>query len=118
MDTHASPSPPSSSFRPRSLTKDNLKPNAHPYPIKTTSTAALARSNSGSSSPAAARHHYIPTPSPAGPRALPVPPGVSKHSRGLGAAPARPQPKRWMPAQLAAHPGSVVSSERGGGVGG
>ncbi|KAJ7210696.1 hypothetical protein GGX14DRAFT_340270, partial [Mycena pura] len=40
-----------------------LKPNAHPYPIKTTSTAALARSNSVSSSPVA-RHHYVP-PSPA-----------------------------------------------------
>ncbi|KAJ6533811.1 hypothetical protein DFH09DRAFT_1406422 [Mycena vulgaris] len=162
-----SPSPPSSSFRPRSPTKDDLKPNAHPYPIRTTSTAALARSNSGSASPAAARHHYVPTPpspahgaSPAreggrrgeyrghrysrslsasedmytdlppsagsssgnissgvqGPRALPVPPGVSNNSRasrGVGAAPARPQPKRWTPAQLATHLGSAVSSEAG-----
>ncbi|KAJ7053528.1 hypothetical protein C8F01DRAFT_1260512 [Mycena amicta] len=77
----ASPSPPSSSFifpnnnlnRPSSPTKSDsgsvshskpdLKPNAHPYPIKTTSTAALARSNSSSSaSPAAARHHYVPVP--------------------------------------------------------
>ncbi|KAJ6547909.1 hypothetical protein DFH09DRAFT_1367084 [Mycena vulgaris] len=46
MDTHASPSPPSSSLRPRSLTKDDLKPNVHPYTIKINSTAALARSTS------------------------------------------------------------------------
>ncbi|KAF7309850.1 hypothetical protein MIND_00357100 [Mycena indigotica] len=82
-------SPPSSSFtfptpssRPSSPTKSDagsishthirtysnssqagdLKPNAHPYPIKTTSTAALARSNSISASPASAKHHYVPVP--------------------------------------------------------
>ncbi|KAJ6503125.1 hypothetical protein DFH09DRAFT_1375516 [Mycena vulgaris] len=52
-----------------------------------------------------------------GPRTLPMPPGVSNNScasRRVGAAPARPQPKRWTPAQLAAHLGSAVSSEGGG----
>ncbi|KAJ6468168.1 hypothetical protein DFH09DRAFT_1481950 [Mycena vulgaris] len=40
MDTHASPSSlPSSLFRPRSPTKDDLKPNAHPYLINVTGLA-------------------------------------------------------------------------------
>ncbi|KZV77301.1 hypothetical protein PENSPDRAFT_747042 [Peniophora sp. CONT] len=43
-----------------------VKPNNHPYAIKTTSTGALARSNS-SSAAASVRHHYIPSPSPRSP---------------------------------------------------
>ncbi|CAK5280522.1 unnamed protein product [Mycena citricolor] len=61
------PSPSSSAYkfpRSHSPTKEDLRPNAHPYPIKTTSTAVLSRSNSVSSSPAT-KHHYIPiSPSP------------------------------------------------------
>ncbi|KAJ7235129.1 hypothetical protein C8J57DRAFT_1572592 [Mycena rebaudengoi] len=43
---------------------DDLKPNAHPYPIRTTSTALLTRSNSTSSQQNGGRHHYVPPPSP------------------------------------------------------
>ncbi|KAJ7278281.1 hypothetical protein C8J57DRAFT_1222137 [Mycena rebaudengoi] len=44
---------------------DDLKPNAHPYPIRTTSTALLTRSNSTSSQQQnGGRHHYVPPPSP------------------------------------------------------
>ncbi|KAJ7278248.1 hypothetical protein C8J57DRAFT_1222107 [Mycena rebaudengoi] len=40
---------------------DDLKPNAHPYPIHTTSTALLTRSNSTSSEQHnGGRHHYVP----------------------------------------------------------
>ena len=39
-----------------------LKPNPHPYAIKTSSTGALARSNSSSAAPSV-RHHYVPSPS-------------------------------------------------------
>ncbi|KAJ7235128.1 hypothetical protein C8J57DRAFT_1572590 [Mycena rebaudengoi] len=42
---------------------DDLKPNAHPYPIRTTSTAFLTRSNSTSSQQQnGGRHHYVPPP--------------------------------------------------------
>ncbi|KAJ7106995.1 hypothetical protein C8R44DRAFT_858088, partial [Mycena epipterygia] len=174
--TPATPSEPSGfTFpRPPSPSKNpELKPNAHPYPIKTTSTGILSRSNSVSSSPAT-RHHYVPS-SPAaaspakegrrgeyrghrysrslsasddmylpssgsagnlagngsgsggggggggvqGPRALPVPPGVSNNSiasrNAAAAAAAGPgvAPKRWTPEQLAAHLGSAVSREAG-----
>ncbi|KAJ7278267.1 hypothetical protein C8J57DRAFT_1503167 [Mycena rebaudengoi] len=49
----------------RSPSIDDLKPNAHPYPIRTTSTALLTRSNSTSSQQQnGGRHHYVPPPSP------------------------------------------------------
>ncbi|KAJ7732350.1 hypothetical protein DFH07DRAFT_144015 [Mycena maculata] len=54
-----------------------------------------------------------------GPRALPVPPGVSNNSiasMGMSAnaaALAGTSPKRWTPAQLAAHLGASVSHEAG-----
>ncbi|KAF9259851.1 hypothetical protein L218DRAFT_933274, partial [Marasmius fiardii PR-910] len=41
---------------------EQLKPNPHPYAIKTTSTALLSRSNSSSSK--SSRHHYIPSTPP------------------------------------------------------
>ncbi|KAJ7278253.1 hypothetical protein C8J57DRAFT_1576644, partial [Mycena rebaudengoi] len=42
---------------------DDLKPNAHPYPIHTTSTALLMRSNSTSlQQQNGGRHHYMPPP--------------------------------------------------------
>ncbi|KAF9006661.1 hypothetical protein BDQ17DRAFT_300543 [Cyathus striatus] len=49
---------------PHSPTKDALRPNAHPYAIKTTSTALLSRSNSSPQHNAAVQHHYIPQPPP------------------------------------------------------
>ncbi|KAJ7435746.1 hypothetical protein B0H11DRAFT_672426 [Mycena galericulata] len=183
--------------RPRSPTKGELphlqrattdiKPNAHPYPIKTTSTALLSRSNSVSASPAT-KHHYVPLPpspspshsssysgtgaagakdkrtteyrghrysrslsssedmylphshhaasssggdangningnasaSPQGPRALPIPPGVSNNSIASMNMAANKNtnangtsPKRWTPAQLAAHLDRTISREAG-----
>ncbi|KAJ7452929.1 hypothetical protein FB451DRAFT_1565845 [Mycena latifolia] len=120
--------------RPASPTKpkpdpNELKPTAHPYPIKTTATALLSCSNSTSGAPAA-RHHYIPqTPpssaaSPAregarrgstagigggvqGPRVPQIPPNVRASSL------ASTIPKRWTPAELAAHLGNTVSRETG-----
>lgn len=88
--------------RPTSPTKDSLKPNAHPYPIKTTSTGVLSRSNSSPqhiSHHTSNTYHYVPTslPSPKKPsnpaahhhrysrsltselpRPLPVPPSFSR----------------------------------------
>ncbi|KAG7090243.1 hypothetical protein E1B28_011842 [Marasmius oreades] len=66
---------------------EQLKPNPHPYAIKTTSTALLSRSNSSSSKHT--KHHYIPLTPPSNnkrhrtsssvssveiPRPLPIPP--------------------------------------------
>ncbi|KAH0585709.1 hypothetical protein H2248_008921 [Termitomyces sp. 'cryptogamus'] len=57
----------SSESRPSSPTKsgaavsDGLKPNPHPYAIKTTSTGILSRSSSSSSS-AHSHNHYVPVP--------------------------------------------------------
>ncbi|KAJ7641801.1 hypothetical protein FB45DRAFT_901042 [Roridomyces roridus] len=71
-----SSSPSQSSFvfpRPPSPTK----PNAHPYPIKTTATGVLSRSNSVTASPSS-RHHYVPTP--------PSPSPSAKEDGGHGAA--------------------------------
>ncbi|KAG2363811.1 hypothetical protein BDR07DRAFT_1608582 [Suillus spraguei] len=42
-------------------------PNAHPYAIKTTTSAVLSRSNSSPHSPPSVKHHYVP-PSPTRPR--------------------------------------------------
>ncbi|KAG2101630.1 uncharacterized protein F5147DRAFT_708903 [Suillus discolor] len=42
-------------------------PNAHPYAIKTTSSAVLSRSNSSPHSSPSVKHHYVP-PSPTRPR--------------------------------------------------
>ncbi|KAJ6506472.1 hypothetical protein DFH09DRAFT_1438440 [Mycena vulgaris] len=80
----ASPSPPSSSFRPRSPTKDDLEPNAHPYPIRTNSAAALARSTSGWG---LARHAAPLHPHPA-PR-CPIAGAAGATRAGVGAGPAR-----------------------------
>ncbi|KIY64165.1 hypothetical protein CYLTODRAFT_381226 [Cylindrobasidium torrendii FP15055 ss-10] len=81
--------------RPGSPTKEDLKPNAHPYPIRTTSTGVLSRSNSITSR-SGNQHSYVPSsPNPTisppkkmngsghrynrslsndGPRPLPIPP--------------------------------------------
>lgn len=40
-----------------------MKPNPHPYAIRTTSTGLLTRSNSSGHNTAASRHHYVPMPS-------------------------------------------------------
>jgi len=84
MSTAAPTSPSTFSFpRPISPTKDALKPNAHPYPIKTTSTGLLSRSNS---SPQHHSHHnssyyYVPSPSPSPTRSHPSP-GLSGRAHG------------------------------------
>ncbi|KAF8442045.1 hypothetical protein L210DRAFT_3191081 [Boletus edulis BED1] len=57
-----------------------IQPNAHPYAIKTTSSALLSRSNSSPHSAHHTRHHYIPPPPPR------VPTGVMarhRHSSSL-----------------------------------
>ncbi|KAI0703843.1 hypothetical protein BC835DRAFT_1317854 [Cytidiella melzeri] len=70
--THAlSVSPTSSTFMHIPTTpKDSVvKPNPHPYAIRTTSTGLLTRSNSSGHNVAASRHHYIPlSPAPNEPR--------------------------------------------------
>ncbi|KAK7056024.1 hypothetical protein R3P38DRAFT_3170681 [Favolaschia claudopus] len=164
---------------PRPPSAADLRPNAHPYPIATTTTALLSRANSLSSPShhSSGKHSYVPTsPSPAkdasfederksserrraeyrghrysrslsssedmylpsstpakekeeytgpahGPRALPVPPNVSANSIAAKNAAAKGgysayaasgiSPKRWTPAQLAAHLNSTVSPEAG-----
>ncbi|KAK0193291.1 hypothetical protein F5146DRAFT_1029970 [Armillaria mellea] len=51
--------------RPISPTKEELRPNTHPYAIKTTSTGLLTRSNSNASpQQQSTTHHYVPSPSP------------------------------------------------------
>ncbi|KAF8829131.1 hypothetical protein HHX47_DHR3000919 [Lentinula edodes] len=51
--------------RSTSPTKESLRPNAHPYAIKTTSTALLSRSNSSSRTHDSSHHHYVPRTPPA-----------------------------------------------------
>ncbi|KAG7444646.1 uncharacterized protein BT62DRAFT_995167 [Guyanagaster necrorhizus] len=93
--------------RPASPTKEALRPNAHPYPIKTTSTGVLTRSNSNASpQQQSTAHHYVPSSSPGPsrsnsspklngrghrysrslssdlPRPLPIPPPSPSHSIG------------------------------------
>ncbi|KAI1792113.1 hypothetical protein LXA43DRAFT_972705 [Ganoderma leucocontextum] len=55
--------PPVPSYQPVSPSKKDpaLKPNPHPYAIKTTSTALLTRSNSSGYNVNATHHYYIPT---------------------------------------------------------
>ncbi|KAJ3969618.1 hypothetical protein EV361DRAFT_919923 [Lentinula raphanica] len=60
--------------RSASPTKESLRPNAHPYAIKTTSTALLSRSNSSSRNHYSSHHHYVPQTPPA------TSPGPRKHS--------------------------------------
>ncbi|KAJ4483286.1 hypothetical protein J3R30DRAFT_3698065 [Lentinula aciculospora] len=51
--------------RSASPTKESLRPNAHPYAIKTTSTALLSRSDSSARTHDSSHHHYIPRTPPA-----------------------------------------------------
>ncbi|KAJ7452937.1 hypothetical protein FB451DRAFT_1521143 [Mycena latifolia] len=135
--------PSSSSFRtgprPASPTKSKLdpkelKPNAHPYPIKMTATALLSRSNSASAPPR--------PPTPPSPAASPAREGRqprechgNRYSRSLSSSkdmlrrtgPARAAilpnvranslasttPKRPTPAELAVHLENPVSREAG-----
>lgn len=55
-------SPTSSAFIyfPTTPKESAVKPNPHPYAIRTTSTGILTRSNSSGHNVAASRHHYIP----------------------------------------------------------
>src|SRR6267154_5371963 len=63
--TTVSPSPSTTPFP--SKKHPTILPNAHPYAIKTTSSAVLSRSNSSPHSAHAVKHHYVP-PSPTRPR--------------------------------------------------
>lgn len=45
-----------------SMMQEPIKPNPHPYAIRTTSTGVLSRSNSSGRNLAASHHHYIPLP--------------------------------------------------------
>lgn len=55
-----SPSPSKYSFPSPSKLDPNLKPNPHPYAVKTTTSALLTRSNSSNHNVEATRHYYVP----------------------------------------------------------
>lgn len=63
--TSVSSSPPTAPIP--SKKHPTILPNAHPYAIKTTSSAVLSRSNSSPHSSPSVKHHYVPT-SPTRPR--------------------------------------------------
>ena len=54
-----SPTPAASIGFP-AVVQEPIKPNPHPYAIRTTSTGVLSRSNSSGRNVAASRHHYVP----------------------------------------------------------
>ncbi|KAJ3541385.1 hypothetical protein NM688_g6093 [Phlebia brevispora] len=56
------PTTPTSMATFPSLVQENIKPNPHPYAIRTTSTGVLSRSNSSGRNLAASHHHYVPLP--------------------------------------------------------
>lgn len=56
-----SPSPAASNF-PVMKQDSAVKPNPHPYAIRTSSTGLLSRSNSSGHNTATSRHHYVPVP--------------------------------------------------------
>ncbi|KAG1774519.1 hypothetical protein EV702DRAFT_528018 [Suillus placidus] len=64
-NTTVSPSLPTAPIQ--SKKHPTILPNAHPYAIKTTSSAVLSRSNSSPHSSPSVKHHYVP-PSPTRPR--------------------------------------------------
>lgn len=55
------PSSPASNF-PVIKQDSAVKPNPHPYAIRTSSTGLLSRSNSSGHNTSASRHHYVPVP--------------------------------------------------------
>lgn len=55
-------SPPSTPSYPIVKPDPAVKPNPHPYAIRTTTTGLLTRSNSSGHNTAASRHHYVPIP--------------------------------------------------------
>ncbi|KAG1820820.1 uncharacterized protein BJ212DRAFT_1477916 [Suillus subaureus] len=65
MNTTVSSSAPTAPMQ--SKKHSTILPNAHPYAIKTTSSAVLSRSNSSPHSSPSVKHHYVP-PSPTRPR--------------------------------------------------
>lgn len=96
-----------------------VKPNPHPYAIKTTSTGLLSRSATTPSSTASAPYYYVPTsPSPSPTKANAPRPSRHRYSRSLTSTDPRPLPappgeslplafnspqgpKQWTPEQLA-----------------
>ncbi|KAK1231710.1 hypothetical protein PQX77_005196 [Marasmius sp. AFHP31] len=99
---------------------EQLRPNPHPYAIKTTSTALLSRSNSASSKHT--KHHYIPSTPPSRhrttssasnieiPRPLPIPPPSPSDSGGEGnphtGPPPMHQPRRLKRSETTATTGT------------
>ncbi|KAF9042668.1 hypothetical protein BDZ89DRAFT_1156218 [Hymenopellis radicata] len=78
--------------RPISPTKDELRPNPHPYNIKTSSSGVLSRSNSNASQ-SGGGHHYVPSPSPSPSRANKKMTGHGhRYSRSLSSDGPRPLP--------------------------
>lgn len=72
-----------------------MKPNPHPYAIRTTSTGVLSRSNSSGHSTTAGKHHYVPMPT--SPTRKREPRLQHKHSKSLNTEesyfnPSSPQP--------------------------
>ncbi|KAG5650244.1 hypothetical protein H0H81_000197 [Sphagnurus paluster] len=62
MSNVLSSSRPSSPTKPGIPLPESLRPNAHPYAIKTTSTGILSRSATTSSSTSHSYNHYVPLP--------------------------------------------------------
>ncbi|KAL0060188.1 hypothetical protein AAF712_013035 [Marasmius tenuissimus] len=94
----------------RKSNPEQLRPNPHPYAIKTTSTALLSRSNSASSKHT--KHHYIPSTPPSRhrttssasnieiPRPLPIPPPSPSDSEGGEGNPHTGPPPSHQPRRL------------------
>ena len=89
-------SPPSSNtiIFPANRQETAVKPNPHPYAIRTTSTGILTRSNSSGHNSAASHHRYVPlSPTPHSrrhryskslteePQPLPIPPTLTGNGR-------------------------------------
>lgn len=116
------------------------KSNAHPYSIKTTSTALLSRSNSTSNNHNTSHHHYVPQTPPSSspkqrkhsgqhrhryssslsmdniPRPLPVPPqspSILETSPLLTLEDLPTNPKLWTPSQLCTYLSSALRVKSG-----
>ncbi|KIJ62968.1 hypothetical protein HYDPIDRAFT_30098, partial [Hydnomerulius pinastri MD-312] len=94
------PASPAPSFT-TSKKHTSIQPNAHPYAIKTTSSALLSRSNSSPHSVHPAKHHYVP-PSPTRPR--------HRHSSSLSSVEGASVNELTRPAPLPAPPSFFSAS--------
>ncbi|KAF9526331.1 hypothetical protein CPB83DRAFT_908443 [Crepidotus variabilis] len=109
----ATPSPSSSGFHFPGSAQKKEQPNAHPYAIRTSSTAILSRSNSTSSNASVGAHHYIPSsPSPAATKHAAVKhhrPSRHRYSRSLTSD--NPQPLPPPPSGVSPSPTREMFSE-------